>query len=194
MNAIIAQAYNEALQFAVNAHGTQTRKYTGLPYYTHLIEVAHIAYYSMCDDLDQVSQKLVVQASVLHDTVEDTDTRYVDLLDVFGKPVADLVVELTDRFTSTSFPNLNRHQRKTREAQRLGGISSLGKSIKCADLVSNTRSIAHFDPTFAVTYLREKEQALIAMYETGGIHQKLYEHARTSLNTSKKLLRGSAAA
>lgn len=37
----------------------------------------------------------VIQAAVLHDTIEDTDTTYEELVELFGQRVADLVNEVT---------------------------------------------------------------------------------------------------
>ncbi|WP_320043055.1 HD domain-containing protein [uncultured Desulfobacter sp.] len=38
---------------------------------------------------------LAVQAAILHDTIEDTDTTYDELFSEFGQPVADGVLALT---------------------------------------------------------------------------------------------------
>ena len=41
------------------------------------------------------SDENIISASILHDVLEDTDTTYQELLDVFGKEIADLVNEVT---------------------------------------------------------------------------------------------------
>ncbi len=41
------------------------------------------------------SDKVVLCAAILHDTIEDTDTTYEEILKIFGKEIADLVNELT---------------------------------------------------------------------------------------------------
>ena len=38
----------------------------------------------------------VLAAALLHDTIEDTETSYDDIRGTFGKPIADLVAEVTD--------------------------------------------------------------------------------------------------
>jgi (p)ppGpp synthase/HD superfamily hydrolase len=105
----------------------------------------------------------VVAAAVLHDTLEDTDTTVEELQKRFGPTVASLVSELTDEYTKTAYPHLNRSQRKTLEAGRLAEASQSAKLIKLCDLIDNTRSIVEHDPDFATVYLREKAAVLEAM-------------------------------
>ena len=54
----------------------------------------------------------------------------------------------------------NRAVRKAKDRAHLARASAEGKSIKLADLVSNTRSIVAHDPNFSVVYLREKRALL----------------------------------
>lgn len=42
------------------------------------------------------STRVRTQAALLHDTVEDTDTTYEELVEMFGKEVADVVMEVRD--------------------------------------------------------------------------------------------------
>ncbi len=78
-----------ARQFARDAHGEQTRKYTGLPYVTHTEAVA-----------DTVARhggtEAMVIAALLHDTVEDTHITFEDIRVEFGEEVMDLVYYLND--------------------------------------------------------------------------------------------------
>jgi glycerol-3-phosphate cytidylyltransferase-like family protein len=80
----------EALDFATNAHAGQTRA-GGDPYITHPVRVAASV------EQHKKSQKLdaLMQAALLHDTIEDTNTTYEDLETLFGGLVASLVKELT---------------------------------------------------------------------------------------------------
>lgn len=147
---------NNALAFAVAAHGSQKRKYTGVSYLEHLKNVAEIV-----NDWTQDDE--VVAAALLHDVLEDTDKTFLDIKVYFGERVANLVLELTDVYTKSAFPNLNRTERKAREAARLGHVSPEAKMIKIADLADNTASIVKHDPKFAETYLVEKAEVLRAM-------------------------------
>ena len=102
-------------------------------------------------------------AALLHDTIEDTDTTYGRLWEVFGPDVAGLVQELTDVYTHEAYPNANRATRKSSEAQRLAGISREAKLIKWCDLADNTKTIVQHDPGFAKVYLHEKADLIELM-------------------------------
>jgi len=90
-----ARIYLESLEltkkafiFAKSAHKNQTRKFSGLPYIVHPTEVANLV-------SKFTNNPILVAASYLHDTIEDTETTYEILKLEFGKTVADLVQELT---------------------------------------------------------------------------------------------------
>lgn len=142
-----------ATVFATQAHSGQKRKYTGDDYIVHPIAVAAMV-------ADNGGTEDQIMAAVLHDTIEDCDVSYFDILETFGLPVATLVMELTDVFTSESFPNNNRAQRKAWEAERLADVSLEAKLIKLCDMIDNTSTIVEHDPGFARVYLGEK----IALY------------------------------
>lgn len=75
---------NKAIVFATEAHKTQKRKGTEIPYIVHPLETGVIAS-AMTDD------DRVVAAAFLHDTIEDTGTDKETLTELFGERVAYLV-------------------------------------------------------------------------------------------------------
>lgn len=78
----------KAIDFATIKHIGQKRKCSGLDYVTHPIKVGFI--------LQSLNMPYaVIISGILHDTLEDTDTTYDELIKEFGIEVADLVVELT---------------------------------------------------------------------------------------------------
>src|SRR5262245_39027873 len=136
----------------------QIRKYTGEPYWVHTDEVA-----ALVQSIETSEEG--VAAAHLHDVLEDVfpvDNHYsLELIqNQFGPVVAQLVFELTAQFTRENFPLLSRAQRKEGERQRLSKASVLAKTIKLADIISNTSDIVQHDAEFAVTYLKEKELLL----------------------------------
>lgn len=146
--------------FAAAAHGDQKRKYTGEPYVYHTISVSRIV-------KEQGGDLNMQAAALLHDVLEDTKVSHQELrvfLHSVDQESADdvlaLVVELTDVYTSESFPHLNRKARKELEAERLGRCSARAKRIKLADMEDNTSSIVERDPAFAKVYLEEKKRLL----------------------------------
>lgn len=169
-----------AIAFAAVAHAGQVRKYTGLPYITHTLEVMEILHtYAAVVSEDQLV------ASVLHDVVEDTPVSIETIERRFGPGVASMVFDLTDQFTHAAYPHLNRAARKEREAARLGTISRQAQDIKLADLISNTSSIVEHDPGFARTYLAEKARILHVMVDGD---PRLYRRAKVALSQGQRAL------
>lgn len=139
-------AYN-AMLFAREAHKEQKRKYTGDPYINHLAEVAG---YVASVGGDAMS----IAVAYLHDTREDHGVPDRTLRSAFGDLVADGVKWLSD------LEEGNRATRKRLSRERLAMAPGWVQTIKCADLISNTKSIVLHDPKFAVTYLEEKRLLL----------------------------------
>lgn len=152
----------------------QKRKYTNTPYWFHTEDVADMVQCVGSDDM--------VCAALLHDVLEDTYTTYEEILKLFGKRVADLVQELTDQYTDTCHGN--RQRRKTLEADRLSKVSPEAQTIKCADLISNSKDIVEYDKEFAKTYLKEKKMYLDVMKDADPI---LRERAYMTLSLGDTL-------
>lgn len=154
----------QALIYAIRAHDSigQRRKYTDEPYVVHPIRVATLVA-AETDNAD------ILSAALLHDVLEDVTPKNprfdADSIRVtFGETVLRLVEELTDVFTTEAFPQVNRQERKKREAYRLAGISPEAQLVKLADLIDNGGTIVtEAAPGFARTYLAEKEVILNLM-------------------------------
>uniref|UniRef100_A0A1I8GNV0 Guanosine-3',5'-bis(diphosphate) 3'-pyrophosphohydrolase MESH1 n=1 Tax=Macrostomum lignano TaxID=282301 RepID=A0A1I8GNV0_9PLAT len=77
----------EAVNFAAEKHKCQRRKDPeATPYINHPIGVARIL-----SSEAGVSDTIALEAAILHDTVEDTDTSFEELEAVFGRPVAQIL-------------------------------------------------------------------------------------------------------
>ena len=151
----------QARHFATLAHQGQFRKYTNEPYITHPTRVAELVFLKAQDS--NAPLHTLLAAAFLHDVLEDTPYTLKTLVREFGEPIANLVFELTDQFSSEEYPHQNRAWRKQREAERLALVSEDAKLIKLCDLIDNTNSIVEHDPKFAITYLREKAYVLECM-------------------------------
>ena len=162
-----------AREFAHAGHDAigQVRKYTGEPYWVHTDEVSDIvaaSFYGVIlpDWGYSVEQIVDICAANMHDILEDVAPKipngynYPAIEFLFGRDVAFRVNELTDVFTSENYPKRNRAWRKNAEADRLAAVSNNAKTIKLADLKSNTKSIVDNDPDFAITYLKEKHRVM----------------------------------
>ena len=158
--------YCAALLFAKTAHGMQVRKYTGEPYWYHLKAVAAL--------VSQVRGRSVemIEASLLHDTIEDTEITGEQIEAEFGPLVRAYVEALTEPPAVKGGPN--RAARKQMVCVRMLTMPWAVKTIKLANLIDNTQSIATHDPTFAKVYLPEKRMLL--NYLLGG-DQELWNKA-----------------
>lgn len=155
---------DEAIGFAASAHANQLRKYTNLPYILHPLEVMEIA----ATEGGLLGDEPALIAAVLHDVVEDTDVVYETINRRFGAEVTALVAFLTDSPLSAG----NRQARKALDRQRLTLADPRAQTIKLADMISNTRSIVQFDPSFARTYLKEKEAMLPCLRQGSPVLQQ----------------------
>ena len=137
-----------ALSFATKAHEGQKRKYTFEPYIVHPIDVLCIlrAHAPKSQQIDEV-----YAAALLHDVVEDTPVTEEKIREEFGNVVGDYVKGMT----KLEDPNSNRATRKALEAQRLGQCVGIVQTIKCADLLSNMKSIIVHDRKFAKLFMAE---------------------------------------
>lgn len=140
-----------AKAFATKAHEGQARKYTMEPYINHPCEVAQIVRgVEGCNDF-------MIAAAWLHDVVEDTPVTLSGIWNEFGLQVALLVEQLTD----ISRPeDGNRKVRKEMDRLHLFNASPEAKTIKIADIISNTPSIVENDKNFAKVFIKESRLLL----------------------------------
>ncbi len=132
----VAQALLAALHFAAVKHSTQRRKgVAASPYINHPIAVAELV-----ARVAGVSDPESLQAAVLHDTLEDTETTPAELDAKFGERVRRLVEELTD---DKRVPSAERKQLQIEQARHLSPAAQL---IKLADKAANLMDINESDP------------------------------------------------
>lgn len=91
----------------------------------HYLEVCQIL-----QDEFHVEDQDVLVAGLLHDTLEDTNTTYQEIEDIFGKNVADMVEEV-------SHPKNYDAEQKKEYYKKIKHISWGGKMIKLADFKSH---------------------------------------------------------
>ena len=122
----------EAIAFAADKHRHQRRKdKEASPYINHPIALAHLLVTTA-----GVEEPVVLQAAILHDTIEDTQTSYAELLDRFGKEVADAVAEVTDD------KSLPKERRKELQVEHAPHASRAAALVKLADKICNLRDMA----------------------------------------------------
>ncbi|GFY44945.1 guanosine-3',5'-bis(diphosphate) 3'-pyrophosphohydrolase MESH1 [Trichonephila inaurata madagascariensis] len=125
-----------AANFAALKHRNQKRKDPeGTPYINHPIGVANILVTE-----GKINNPVVIQAALLHDTVEDTDTTLDEIEKHFGAVVRCIVAEVTD---DKSLPKITRKQLQIEHASR---CSYEAKLVKLADKLYNLRDLLRCTP------------------------------------------------
>lgn len=165
-----------ALQFAKHAHTGQTRS-GGEPYITHPMRVADsIRQYKQSHNLEAL-----IDAALLHDTIEDTDTTHEALQDLFGGLVASLVKELT-----SNKDEIKKMGKAAYLANKMATMSSYALVIKLADRLDNVKDIATAKtPEWRAKYKAETLHILDYIAKNrvlSGTHQKLIGLIRSKLN------------
>ena len=130
------QILRRATGFAAWKHDGQLRKGEGnTPYVHHPIEVtAILAEVGEITDLD------VLQAALLHDTIEDTETTAEELESLFTTRIRGLVLDVSDD------KSLFKHERKALQIEHAPHLSVEAQTIKLADKISNVTDVAFATP------------------------------------------------
>lgn len=125
-----------ALHFAADKHRDQRRKGEGgSPYINHPIEVAELLV-----RVGGITDAPLLQAAILHDTIEDTETTAEEIEAAFGSDVRRLVEEVTDD------KSLPKAERKRLQIVHGPGLSAAARQIKIADKTCNVRDVSTRPP------------------------------------------------
>ena len=126
----------ETLHFAAVKHQDQRRKNKeATPYINHPIAVA-----GLLTSEGQVTDLVTLQAAILHDTLEDTNTTATEMEEHFGAAVRQLVEEVTDD------KRLPKEERKRLQIEHAPHLSNQAKQIKIADKISNAQDMITSPP------------------------------------------------
>ena len=126
----IQNAYQNAIAFAGEKHKHQKLPASDIPYMTHLSNVAMEIMLAggKTEDFDTV---FAVQVALLHDTIEDTDTEFIEVEEVFGKEIANGVFALTKEGEKSKEEQMRESIEKIlREPKEIG-------AVKMADRITN---------------------------------------------------------
>jgi (p)ppGpp synthase/HD superfamily hydrolase len=124
-----------ALAIALDAHKTQIRKGTSIPYISHPMAVASIA-------LEFGATEDQAIAALLHDAIEDGGASYAHSIEaLFGTYVLTLVQGCTDGIPDQSGEKALWIDRKTAYLEYLQGASDEVLLVSCSDKLHNARAI-----------------------------------------------------
>lgn len=170
----------KALRFSSEKHSNQRRKDArSSPYINHPIQVVEILW--MIGDVRDVT---LLVASILHDTIEDTDTQPEEIKAEFGEDVLALVLEVTDD------KSLPKQERKQLQVEHAPHKTRNAKLLKLADKISNVQDIITSPPRDwslerKQEYLLWTEQVVAGLR---GVNEKLEMHYDDLLANGKRSL------
>jgi GTP diphosphokinase / guanosine-3',5'-bis(diphosphate) 3'-diphosphatase len=125
----------DAALFAADRHSTQRRKDADAsPYINHPLAVAEVLARHGVDDV------VALQAALLHDTIEDTETTPEELEDRFGPEVTGVVLEVSDD------KSLDKAERKRLQIEHSRNLSNRAKLVKLGDKICNVIDVASNPP------------------------------------------------
>jgi GTP pyrophosphokinase len=119
---------DEAIALSKKAHMGQKRKVTGEDYVEHPIRVAEL----VCILKYSANIELLIIASILHDTVEDTNITLKEIADKFGYKAASIVEELT-----SDTEKIKSMGKKEYLSEKMLTMSSYGLVVKLIDRLHN---------------------------------------------------------
>jgi (p)ppGpp synthase/HD superfamily hydrolase len=128
MNRYILDLFSLVVEAATVAHGKQTRKGNGTPYITHPFTVALLLLQAGCSEE-------TVAAGLLHDTVEDTNLSFEEIVHKFGQQIARVVRECSEYDKSKGW-----EERKQHKIDHLHTVSLEACMVMCADKLHNIRA------------------------------------------------------
>jgi (p)ppGpp synthase/HD superfamily hydrolase len=140
----------------------QRRKYTGEPYMVHPRAVAEIVK-SVTDD------EVTIVVALLHDTVEDTPVTFEEVRAEFGDEVADELFWVTKVGTKA---HGNRKVRKAMDKEHYAKGTVRSQTVKLADVIDNSSTVAEMDPEFARVYLKELQELINVLDKGSSILRK----------------------
>ena len=175
----------EAIIYATIMYQGKVRKFKGVPYILHPMEVAQILS-TMSDDQE------LIAAGMLHDVVEDTDGTMEEVEKRFGKRVAFLVASESEN----DYPGEDRSdtwkRRKEESLKVLRNSDDLGvQMLWLADKLANIRSLAQIygengeklwsmlhqsDPAEQCWYYRSVAESLELTLNRTGAFKELIKH------------------
>jgi HD domain len=130
---VLTRRFDDALVYALQAHDTQVRKSTNVPYAAHLLGVASIV-------LEAGGSETEAIAALFHDIVEDQGgaQRRADVAARYGEEIASIVQECSAE-DKTDDPGW-----RTRKRRYVDGIATISASallVSLADKLYNARAI-----------------------------------------------------
>lgn len=140
--------YEIAFEYAADKHDGKFRKgFDKKPYITHPLAVSKLIEKYMANDPEIETYKV---AALLHDTLEDSDATYDEEKAIFGKEIADIVLEVTNNKEEK-----NRLGKDVYLANKLTYMKEKTLILKLCDRLHNVSELIYDSDEFNEKYVRE---------------------------------------
>lgn len=160
-------------QYAERAHTGQYRKGKAgapqIPYIEHPRAVARILH-----DEAGIVDPVILQAALLHDTMEDTGATHENLVAEFGHDVADVVRELTNP------ADFGPGGKAAWQAAHAKTMSARAATVKVADKTANLRDLINSPPDWPAERKRKYFEDAMQVVQSMGHKHPLMERLFSS--------------
>ena len=187
-NAPITPKEKLAWEFAQRAHKDQVRKFTGQPYFD-----AHVQKVNGTLKLYTTDEATLI-AALLHDVAEDCYDdiwdAYADVKELFGKEVADLMLELTSN--TDEIKHKWGGSKTNYLINKMLNMSEKAFTIKLSDRFNNIADAFTASERFRTNYYRET-CAIVDAMEDGRtftrVQRQLLDDIKAKLDNIKRIFK-----
>ena len=175
MNIWNQEKYIKAWNFASTVHNGQLVPGTKIPYINHIGLVAMESMSAIATQNELISSPdLLVLCAVLHDTIEDTDTTFQDIQNLFDVNIANGVQALSKK------SNLSSKKEKMKDSlERIKLQPKEISMVKMADRITNLQPPpTHWKKEKIKNY---RNEAIMILEELGGANQYLSARLQTKI-------------
>jgi len=175
----IQALYQKAILFAASRHEKTNQKVPGtdLTYVIHLSNVA-MEILIAAPETENFNLDLAIQVALLHDTLEDTASEYEELVEFFGREVADGVEALT------KYKDLPKDKAMIDSLTRIKSQPKEIQAVKLADRITNLQPPPpYWDESKKLKYL---EEARIIYQELKDGNQYLADRLKLEIEKYRK--------
>jgi GTP pyrophosphokinase len=146
----------KAVNFMIDAHDGQYRKFSGKEYAWHPVEVSKI----VREHKHSKNKEDICIAALLHDTVEDCDVTLKDIEDEFGSEVSSMVEQLT-----SDSSKISKMGKADYLLHKMLEMSSYALVIKLADRLHNCSDLDKGSENFREKYTTETRYIIDGLYQ-----------------------------
>ena len=160
----------EALSVAKSAHKGQ--RYGNADYMVHINMVVIIALHLEYDED-------IIIGCALHDTLEDTDLQFQQIVDLFGKPVADMVESVTDETGNNRLESKRKTYPKIRLSWKAIVVKLIDKTVNVLySITTNQEKLA--------MYLDEHDEFVAELYNPSHPNQDAWQIYHKAIDQAKE--------